>query len=377
MKAATASRASPTEQLIDAAREIAPRLKERTFEAERLRTIPPETIAEFKAAGLFRAVQPARFGGYDMPVSKYRSMVYEFAQYCGSTAWVLAVLGGFSRVIGTLLPIEAQEDLWGATPEALSINVLAPNGVATPHKDGYLVSGRWGYGSGADFAQWAVVGAKIEGKQLPPGAVAWGMLVPMSEAKIIDDWQVLGLVATGSKSIEVKDVYVPAHRIGPVFPPMGSGGPYGFATIGAGIARGAVRRFLEHLQTKPTLLRNWTADSDGLQARVSESAAEADAAWAMISRDCAEIEDMNWDTDVPMEVRARNRRNAAYAMLLSVRSVERLYLTANAAVTYSSNLLQQSFRDVHTATMHMSMHWDSAAVDAGKALIALKGEKVF
>jgi alkylation response protein AidB-like acyl-CoA dehydrogenase len=40
--------------------------------------------------------------------------------------------------------------------------------------------------------------------RLSPGALA--------EVEIIDDWQVLGLLGTGSKSLVLKDVFVPKHR---------------------------------------------------------------------------------------------------------------------------------------------------------------------
>jgi hypothetical protein len=38
------------------------------------------------------------------------------------------------------------------------------------------------------------------------------LLVPLAEAEIVDDWQVLGLLGTGSKSLVLRDVFVPEHR---------------------------------------------------------------------------------------------------------------------------------------------------------------------
>ena len=37
-------------------------------------------------------------------------------------------------------------------------------------------------------------------------------LMPTSDVRIIDDWHVMGLAGSGSKSFEVKDVFVPDHR---------------------------------------------------------------------------------------------------------------------------------------------------------------------
>jgi len=36
--------------------------------------------------------------------------------------------------------------------------------------------------------------------------------VPLAEVEIVDDWQVLGLAGTGSKSLVLDDVFVPEHR---------------------------------------------------------------------------------------------------------------------------------------------------------------------
>jgi alkylation response protein AidB-like acyl-CoA dehydrogenase len=38
-------------------------------------------------------------------------------------------------------------------------------------------------------------------------------LAPLAEVEIVDDWQVLGLLGTGSKSLILRDVFVPEHRL--------------------------------------------------------------------------------------------------------------------------------------------------------------------
>ena len=52
--------------MIDRAATLAPVLRERAAEAERLRRIPDETEEDFRAAGFYRIYQPARFGGFEM-----------------------------------------------------------------------------------------------------------------------------------------------------------------------------------------------------------------------------------------------------------------------------------------------------------------------
>ena len=60
------------DELIDRARELAPKLRERALKAERDRNIPRESVEEYIDAGLIHALQPKRWGGYEHDM-KWRS----------------------------------------------------------------------------------------------------------------------------------------------------------------------------------------------------------------------------------------------------------------------------------------------------------------
>ncbi len=49
------------------------------------------------------------------------------------------------------------------------------------------------------------------GEKGDPRSIAY-LLVPLAEVEIADDWQVLGLLGTGSKSLILHDVFAPEHR---------------------------------------------------------------------------------------------------------------------------------------------------------------------
>jgi alkylation response protein AidB-like acyl-CoA dehydrogenase len=288
------------------------------------------------------------------------------------------VLGASSAALAAMFPPEVQVAVWDDDPSALLCNVLFPVGFAVPREGGYVLNGRFPYASGCDFARWAILGARVEGEAAPPGALGWGFVVPTDELTIEDDWHVLGLTATGSKTLVAEGVFVPADRIAPIPNPAGTTGHYSFSTVAVGIAKGTVERFVEYATGRSTIVRGWSVDSDAMRAKVSESAADVDAAWALICRDCAEGEGTLWrGAELPPEIKARNRRNAAYATRLALQAVQRLYVTSSGSGAYRTNLVQQSFRDVHTATLHYSMNWDAAAIEAGKVLLELGGERVF
>ena len=70
----------------DAAREralaLVPTLAERAPECERRRQLPPETIADIKAAGLHKLCQRERFGGAELPLDRVADIVTVPARAC-------------------------------------------------------------------------------------------------------------------------------------------------------------------------------------------------------------------------------------------------------------------------------------------------------
>src|SRR4029077_4240378 len=75
---------------------------------------------------------------------------------------------------------------------------------------GWRRSGRYACSSGCDYAQWGIIGAFL-GEKGDPRHIAY-LLVPLAEVEIADDWQVLGLLGTGSKSLVLHDVFARAPQ---------------------------------------------------------------------------------------------------------------------------------------------------------------------
>ena len=102
----------PTRLLVEAARGLAPSLRERAPDAERRRMVPADTIAEMRASGLFRVMQPADRHGDGGDFADYIVVAEELGAGCPSTAWIYANVVLKSWMVG-MYPREAQEDIWG------------------------------------------------------------------------------------------------------------------------------------------------------------------------------------------------------------------------------------------------------------------------
>ena len=195
--------------MLERARALVPRLAQRAPAATAARLLPVETIAEYHAAGILRILQPKRFGGMQGRFSLFSRIVEELTYGCASSAWVYAVLAEHQWIIAQY-PEAAQIDVWGEDPKAVASSSLAPREAARREPGGWRLSGHYPFSSGCDYAQWAIIGAFLGPKGDPRG-VAY-LLVPLAEIEIVDDWQVLGLLGTGSKSLVLRDVFVPEHR---------------------------------------------------------------------------------------------------------------------------------------------------------------------
>lgn len=162
-----------------------------------------------RAAGITTALVPRRYGGAQLPLDQFGLMIEELAVGCGSTAFVASVYASVGYV-SALFGDEAQDDIYGSD-NSLGILVFTPGGSATPVDGGYTLSGKWFFCSGQHHAGWAILAAMITTED---GGFDVGLcLVPRADCVSGNDWDVAGLIATGSDSLSVTDAFVPARRV--------------------------------------------------------------------------------------------------------------------------------------------------------------------
>jgi 3-hydroxy-9,10-secoandrosta-1,3,5(10)-triene-9,17-dione monooxygenase len=180
-----------------------------------------------KHAGLFRALQPKRWGGYELDLQTFYDVLMTLAEADMSTAWVYGVLGVAPWVVA-LLDDRAASDVWGDDSSPLVGLSLPPSGEATPVEGGVRISGTWRYASGSDHADWAFVGALVnpESGRVGAGRADWHvLLVPKEDFLVVDTWFTFGLKGTGSNDIVIDDAFVPAHRMRRMAENVGCTGP--------------------------------------------------------------------------------------------------------------------------------------------------------
>ena len=143
-------------------RALIPALRERATACEALRRVPDETFKDFQAHGLLRALQPQRWGGLELDPWTFYEAVMEVAAVCGSSGWVLGVLGVHNWQLA-LFPEQAQADVWRDDTSVQISSSYAPTGKVERVPGGFRLSGRWSFSSGCDHCDWVFLGGIAPG----------------------------------------------------------------------------------------------------------------------------------------------------------------------------------------------------------------------
>lgn len=368
--------------LLERARELAAVLRERSGRSEELRRCPDETINDCIAAGLTRIVQPAHFGGYEMDWDALCEMGMILGRGCASQAWVVTVLAEHAWIVG-LFPLQAQRDVWGRNPDVLVASSIVPAGSAERVEGGFRLTGRWGFSSGIHHADWVVLGELVRDASGPPAMHLF--LAPKAELEVVDDWDPLGMIGTGSNSVQLDDVFVPDGRVlpaamiakgaapgtklsaAPVFRmPLSGYAHTALAAVIVGATEEMVDIFADFLRSKAQA--GDMPGQDIVHARISLCAAEAKAARALILDQVrANMAKLHRDVPLGEPDALATGRDGAYAALLCDQAARRAFKSGGARSLYRSSLLQRFFRDITSAAAHGGLNWDRAAIAYGRS----------
>ena len=365
------------DEVLRRAEALVPVLRERAPEAEKLRRCPDSTIADYVSSDLLKICMPARFGGFELGYDVYCETVMTLAHGCGSQAWVYMVLADNALKLASFTA-QAQEEVWIKNPNAKFSNAVAPLGKGEVVKGGVKWTGRHPFSSGVDHADWVMATGFVQrGEKKQTVSV----LVPKSDIKIVDDWYVVGLAGTGSKTFEINGAFVPDHRIlskeddeagstlyqAPVFHlPRGGVSSASYAAVAVGLAEAFIEEYVKY--TAPRKSRTTVvAEEMGTQMGIGIAAAEIEAASVMLMGPlCETMQLLERGKPVPKTLNVRGKRNAAYAAQLSIQAVQKLFNAAGGRALYSDNAMQRMLRDCLAAAAHHSLGWDSAAANYGR-----------
>ncbi|AEB44514.1 MULTISPECIES: acyl-CoA dehydrogenase family protein [Micromonospora] len=381
-------------EVLDAVRNIVPRLRENGLESEERRWILDENTELLDKAGVFRLAVPKRFGGLDAPLPEQVAVLTEIARGCGSTAWA-AVAWVSTAWMATLYPDQTQEEIFAGGSVRIS-GGFTPTAKAVPTDGGYLLNGSWRFNSGCRGAHWDLLAAILEE---PDGTETEVFaMVPMSDLSIADDWHVSAAAATGSSTTTARDLFVPAHRVvtgevalttgAPGRTPTAPGRSYSLisyvvaesAAAYIGMAKAALELFLERLPGRGLAYTSWTDQRQHplIQHRVALAANKITAAETlsasyvdMLQRRADAGEEPTWAE------KAAVRGQAGTAIQLVKEAVQDLHTIAGASALSKFAPFQRFHRDLLGLTTHGLMSPDMSLEVHGRVLVGLDPDTPF
>jgi 3-hydroxy-9,10-secoandrosta-1,3,5(10)-triene-9,17-dione monooxygenase len=372
---------------------LLPALRERAARSEALRRIPDETLRDFHEAELFRIHQPRRVGGAELEFAAVVEYGALFARACASTAWNWVNFSAHHMMLG-MFPPEAQEEIWGASRDALiASSFVFPAGKARKVDGGYVLSGRWPFSSGVDPSEWNMLAglARLDDHAPPEQRV---FLLHRSQFRVHDTWHAGGLRGTGSNDVEVSEQLVPEHMTlsvadtkggptpgsavnpGPLFQvPVFALFPYMLSGVALGIAEGLIEGFTEKANTVGRMTGARIGEIQSTQIRLGEATAYARASRLVQMENCREAQRIIERGEVPdLKTKARYRLEGAWAVEWALRAVDVMFGLAGAGGLYESGHIARAFRDAHAVKQHFSFNTDIASTTYGRVALGLPAD---
>lgn len=377
--------------LLERAAAIRPLLDANAEQADALRRLPEANVRALRESGVCRLMVPRRCGGYQTSIRTYMEVMAEVGRGCGSSAWVASLIN-VCAWLAALFPERAQQDVWGADPDAWIAGSLAPNGVAVPVAGGWRVTGKWPWASGCLHAQWVACGIHMKDERGEMANLGLS-LMPIGDVTLEDTWFMAGMKGTGSNTIHARDVFVPEHRFLPY--PQAFGGVYRteyrdeavyraalvpvtvliLAGSQLGVARAALEYVIAQAGTRGITHTNFgrQSESAGFQMLVAEAAMKIDTACLHAYRAADDLDRHARAGRHPdLTARARARMDTALTAKYCREAVELLVQAHGTSSLADHSRLQRLWRDVHVASHHAITEWQVNLEVYGKALLGVE-----
>jgi alkylation response protein AidB-like acyl-CoA dehydrogenase len=383
MIAMAETRADP----LSLARGLSPLVEREAAATESEGTLPSSLVDAFRDAGLFALQIPRALGGYEADIETSLAVYEEVCRADGSAGWTLLANASTSAFATTYTSDDAVKAMF-ADGIPTHAGQFSPRGTAVATDRGYTVTGHYSFGSGSAHASW-IGGGALEMVDGAPRMLAAGrpairvFFVPRGRVEFAGNWDVIGLVGTGSFDYVVPEQFVDGGFTFDLIDdrPLRGGSIYrigvlGLALIGhAGFALGIGRRALQEIAAlAPSKQRMGSptpvSDRERFQFELGRHDAALRSARAFVFDSFGQAQaELDRGDDLTEARFVELRQATTFATHVAVDVARFAYSFAGTNPIRTPNALGRCFRDIHAASQHLVVD-DSTLVLAGQALLA-------
>ena len=236
--------------LPERAKALRPLLEEQAPASEQKGELTRETVEALHRERLFAIWVPRELGGWELDPISSIGTIEELTYADPSVGWVVMAAALSTGTAGAYLGDEAVGQLFARGKNPVIAGQGSRPGTAIAEDGGHRISGNWSFASGLLHSSHIHTAALVEGTNERRIFV-----LPVDQAELLGNWDVMGLRATGSIDYRIDDLFVPepfshsaAIGIGLRGGPVYTIGLIGFASIGhTSWALGIARRLLDEL----------------------------------------------------------------------------------------------------------------------------------
>ncbi|MEM8497861.1 MAG: acyl-CoA dehydrogenase family protein [Pseudomonadota bacterium] len=371
--------------------DLQPKIRERAAQTKSERKVAHATVDELQELGFFLALQPERWGGYELDPQDFFKMSIAISEACMSTAWACGIVAVHSFQLA-LMPDQAQKDVWGESIHTRVSSSYAPMGKVEAVEGGFNFSGRWGWSSGSDHCTWVLLGGII------PGEGYRTFLVPKGDYVIEDTWDAMGLQGTGSNDIVIEGCFVPEHRThkqmdgflvntnpglventAPLFRiPWAQIFIRTVCTPAIGACKAALDLYKQGVTGSASADPTKLAGDIATHERVAKAINAIDELEVVMQRNYEHIMAcVNAGEEIPLDDRIKYRYQASLVIEKSINIIDNLFEVAGGRSVFVGSEIQQRFLDVHTARAHVANNPVGFARNLGAVNLGMDNQDFF
>ena len=384
------------DEMIGRVVELRPWLRNMQAEAERQRRVPQETVEKLDQTGAYALAMPPRFGGADFSARDLFRIYEALGRGCGATTWTLwASTGGnmWSAAFAQEVVRPVYDALWvGNRTCAVGGSTRRMAGTARRVDGGWMIKGAWPFATGSVHASHAYLAVFYD----ETDDTKVGMcLVPKESYVLREDWDAMGMAATGSGTIIIaEELLVPddhfstpqilisrlaeLKQIGLGLRPGGLGRSIMVGTGNAvGMAEHALEVFLEGVGKKPIAYSPYNRQQDApvthlnvgyVQMQIKAARCVAEAALDDLDR----LHETGGDV-TPADT-VRYHADTAYVWDTCATASETLFKASGASGISKKQPLQLIARNCRAGSMHAVHNIQTCMENYGRQICGVQSK---
>jgi 3-hydroxy-9,10-secoandrosta-1,3,5(10)-triene-9,17-dione monooxygenase len=383
---------SSPHDVVAAVKALLPEIRAAQSESDRLARPPEPIVEKLRDAGAYSLTIPTEYGGLQADMRTWMETVTEIGRGDAGVAWAVTLVASCNWTLSSFFPKHVVDEVF-SRPGATVAGVFSGRALIARRVEGgiFIDKGTWFFNSGVYQATWDLLGVPMfneAGEPIGPGIA----LVPMSDVKLLNDWNTSGIRGSGSTNVSMENVFIPDERIVPLLTIADGTQPRAYEGAAPRVAfspamvniltypvLGAslhmIETFIETLPRRDIKLTSYTkaAEAPVTHLQIGEATAKIETARMLIENAVREMDEWSERSDyMPQLLRAKLCRDSAFSERLMWEGVDLLATASGGSFSRHSNVANRIWQDVKVGTMHPYVSLSSNYEMYGRMLAGLK-----